>query len=713
MPIRARLALFASLLLLLSTVFLTAAAFYVAREIINDQINLRLSVIANDRQKLLLAYVSQQHERVALVASRTRLRQLLADYQSGTSQQEAMLTGTRKILLDALDSTEGFLTVSITDPDGIIVTSTDTSMLDRDVSDTGAFQNGREEAYFSPPFFDGLQWRSTVSAPATASDQTHLGVAIVAIKIDRMVVYMSDYQGLGKTGEVLVGIPDAQGQFGYLFPPRHDSQLQQGRLANDVAMKKAIEGTRDFFTAKDYRGSETLVASAPLGYRDWGMIAKIDTREALAPITRLANWLVAMGGLTLLIGLVFAYVVARRVARPIRELTRSANLMATGEVSSDSRAFQFANDEVGDLAMAFATMRTQLAQQHDRLTQQAMMDRRQRESVEQLTTELKSSLESEQRSRQNVEQLLQGIRTAVDTLATATQNLKSVAATQVRTIQNQLVGVTETGSTVAEVTAAAQQTSQHASQVEQSSREAASIGQTGRGSIEQAKEAMHGVQSQFEETVTHVLSLAQRAQEIGSIIAVVNDIAEQTNVLALNAAVEASRAGEAGRGFAVVATEVKRLAQQSKESAQEIHRILTKTIHATQTSIESAERGHGAITVASDVIDDAAATIDRLAAIINDAATNASRILASTAQQASAMTQIQQAMGGVEQSSNDAMQASQDCDRAVLDLDRLGQELKQLMGATKPAPIGATADAGVPIGEKEKPGNQPSKSATD
>ena len=133
---------------------------------------------------------------------------------------------------------------------------------------------------------------------------------------------------------------------------------------------------------------------------------------------------------------------------------------------------------------------------------------------------------------------------AVAALGGATEKLTSAAQSQVKTVKDQADCVTQTSSTVAEVTQAARQAADHARHVEQSSREASKVGHVGLESVNRTKEVMHDVQTHFEDTVTHVLGLAEKTQEIGSIIAVVHEIAEQTNVLALNAAVEASRAAK-------------------------------------------------------------------------------------------------------------------------------------------------------------------------
>ena len=89
----------------------------------------------------------------------------------------------------------------------------------------------------------------------------------------------------------------------------------------------------------------------------------------------------------------------------------------------------------------------------------------------------------------------------------------------------------------------------------------------------------------------HILALSEQTQQIGEIIAAVNDLADQSNLLALNAAIEASRAGEQGRGFAVVAHEIRSLAEQSKAATAQVRTILSDIQRATNAAVMATEQG--------------------------------------------------------------------------------------------------------------------------
>jgi len=104
-------------------------------------------------------------------------------------------------------------------------------------------------------------------------------------------------------------------------------------------------------------------------------------------------------------------------------------------------------------------------------------------------------------------------------------------------------------------------------------------------------QGMESVSNRIQESAGRIQSLGQRSQEIGDIIGVIEDIAEQTNLLALNAAIEAARAGEQGRGFAVVADEVRKLAERTGKATKEITTVIESVQHGTNEAVHSMEAG--------------------------------------------------------------------------------------------------------------------------
>ncbi|AKL95856.1 methyl-accepting chemotaxis protein TlpA [Clostridium aceticum] len=127
-------------------------------------------------------------------------------------------------------------------------------------------------------------------------------------------------------------------------------------------------------------------------------------------------------------------------------------------------------------------------------------------------------------------------------------------------------------------------------------------GQKGNNSIVSSIQQMEAIQTSFEVSAQVLRDLEEKSQKIGNIIHAITSIAEQTNLLALNAAIEAARAGEHGRGFAVVAEEVRKLAEDSSHSAQEIMKIISETQEKTKEAVSTMEVGSQEVKKGSIVI---------------------------------------------------------------------------------------------------------------
>lgn len=153
--------------------------------------------------------------------------------------------------------------------------------------------------------------------------------------------------------------------------------------------------------------------------------------------------------------------------------------------------------------------------------------------------------------------------------------------------QQQLAEIARMADAMQSLTTAIDDISQHASNAHQGANKANEQLLKGRASVDQASTEIANLESSISGANQSVQSLAKQAEQIGKVINVIREIAEQTNLLALNAAIEAARAGEQGRGFAVVADEVRSLAQKTAGSVEEIRQIVESLQKESRTAAES------------------------------------------------------------------------------------------------------------------------------
>lgn len=190
---------------------------------------------------------------------------------------------------------------------------------------------------------------------------------------------------------------------------------------------------------------------------------------------------------------------------------------------------------------------------------------------------------------------------------------------------------------------------------------------------------MDNIKEQVGQIAETILALSEKTQQIGAIIATVNDIADQSNLLALNATIEAARAGEAGKGFAVVAGEVSSLADQSRQATRRVQEILGEIQKSTNTAVMVTEEGTKRADAGVMQSKRAGDAIRNINENIQKVASTVTQISVSYQEQLAGMDQIGTAMGGLDEAARQTEASTRQVEQAAQDLDKLASELKNLV----------------------------------
>jgi methyl-accepting chemotaxis protein len=194
---------------------------------------------------------------------------------------------------------------------------------------------------------------------------------------------------------------------------------------------------------------------------------------------------------------------------------------------------------------------------------------------------------------------------------------------------------------------------------------------------------MDNIAEKVRSSAVTIESLGQRGNQIGEIIATIQDIADQTNLLALNAAIEAARAGEMGRGFAVVADEVRRLAERTTEATGEIGSMIKGIQDETQNAVRSMDEGVRQVETGSQK---AAASGEALQEILGQIASlnmQISQIATAAEEQTATTNEINNSVQRMTDEVRTTAHGAQDATNAAAQLSNLAVGLEQLVGQFK------------------------------
>lgn len=183
------------------------------------------------------------------------------------------------------------------------------------------------------------------------------------------------------------------------------------------------------------------------------------------------------------------------------------------------------------------------------------------------------------------------VNRSVEAIASSTSEIAAAVEQQERSANQQVTAVSQTTATMDELKASALQSVEQADTATASAQQVSSLASSGTKAVTHTLEDMAVLKQNVEKIIEQIQRLSEQAGQIGVISTLVGDLASQTNMLALNAAVEAVRAGEHGKGFTVVSGEIRKLADQSKRSAEKI-RVLIKEIEgAINTTVSVTDEG--------------------------------------------------------------------------------------------------------------------------
>jgi len=281
-----------------------------------------------------------------------------------------------------------------------------------------------------------------------------------------------------------------------------------------------------------------------------------------------------------------------------------------------------------------------------------------------------------------VSSLSRQIGGSVRDLQSSSAELQAAANQQASGSAEQATAMAEIATTISELLATSRQIAESSQRVAQIASETAGAARTGTQTIKRSNEATTSVRRQVDQVVSHMLDLGKKAQQVGIVLDIVSELAEQTNILAINATIEAAGAGEAGRRFGVVAAEIRSLADRVGASTKEIRGLIDDVRGAVNTTVMATEAGSKAVDSSAGTVTDMATSFSQIASLVATASDAAREIELSTKQQASAVEQVTIAITNVAQATRETEASATQTLQTSGQLTRLSTELLQIVQAS-------------------------------
>lgn len=463
-------------------------------------------------------------------------------------------------------------------------------------------------------------------------DGERVGVVCLQIPTD----YISEILGnpIGKTGQTIMIGKDMK--LRSEMPNNPDAIVLETALVND-ATKAAIAGQSGTMMGTDFRNESVLSAYQPLPIEgiDWYLIATIDKSEVMEPAVSMARGIMFNGLIVACIVIPLGFLFARSIAKPIAMIVQGVQNLADGKLNT--RIDLTRHDELGELSTAVNTMAGTL-----------------------------STLISE-------------VQIAASEVASTATEIASGAEQMSSGMEHQRGQTAQVSAAVEQMSVSVSEVAHKSSDASQKSIEGGEQAIKGGKTVHETIAGMNAISEQVNESVASVAELGKCSEQIGEVIAVINDIADQTNLLALNAAIEAARAGEHGRGFAVVADEVRKLAERTTNATKEVGESIQSIQTETKLAIERMEAGRDRVNDGVHLAEDAGIALEQIVTGSNEIVPMIQEIAAAAEEQSVAANEIAINIEQIDSVTNESSQAVSKVAGAAVELSEKAELLQNLV----------------------------------
>ncbi len=322
--------------------------------------------------------------------------------------------------------------------------------------------------------------------------------------------------------------------------------------------------------------------------------------------------------------LFLSYLTIKSLTKPLNDAVVFADRLAQGDLTVEIETSM--NDEVGMLLKAMQQMAMNLRQLVKQIRMSSLQVSAAAEEISAVTEQINvgtqgqvvaadqtsSFMEEMSVSISSINKLADDLAGNVDETTASIQQMGVTSKGVSDNADSMLSNVTETSATIEQMITTIERTSKNVAEADELARDSMKQSMAGGEIVKETVEGMNNINIMMNNLSGVIKSLGSRSESIGSIVGVIEEIADQTNMLALNAAIEAARAGESGRGFAVVADEVRKLAERSIKATKEIGEVINLVQKETSDAVKEVENGASSATRGVELAEQSGVAMEKI-----------------------------------------------------------------------------------------------------
>ncbi len=380
--------------------------------------------------------------------------------------------------------------------------------------------------------------------------------------------------------------------------------------------------------------------------------------------------------------LLISWLIAKSMATPIVITTDYATSVAEGHLEKTLEVKS--SDEVGILAKALNAMVENLKLKINEANEQSRVAAEETVRAQKATQEAEEARKQAERAqKEGMLHAARELEDVVDVISAASEELSAQIEQSSTGSDVQSQRTSETATAMEEMNVTVLEVARNSGEVSQTASEAKETATKGSAVVSDMVDGLNRVINLSNVLEKDMESLGVSAEQIGQIIDVISDIADQTNLLALNAAIEAARAGEAGRGFAVVADEVRKLAEKTMTATNEVEKAISEIQSGTKESITQCTTTVHELGSVSSMANDAGSSLDEILTLNDQVSEQIQGIATACEEQSATSEEINRAVDEINHIATETSDAMRQSSEAVMDLAAQAQQLKSIIDQMK------------------------------